>query len=245
MAVFRKKQKSLFSRILLLVIGIFLAWGGVIFFQGYGLYLEAIHQQPLESKVSEIRFAEDYTPLDQVSEDFIHGLLAVEDHRFYQHGPVDIISLSRAVVTNFRQGELAEGGSTITQQLAKNLYFSFEKKFSRKVAEVFVATDLEREYEKDEILELYINIIYFGNGYHGIAAASRGFFDTEPGELDLYQASLLAGLPKAPSAYTASGGLEKAIKRQEAVLEAMVRHEYLDEEAARQVNADMMLPDES
>ncbi len=203
--------------------------------QGYGLYIEAVSQNPLEKKVREIRAAENFASLDNISQDFINGLIAVEDHRFYDHGALDLSALSRAVIKNILAWDFAEGGSTITQQLAKNIYFSFEKTLPRKVAEAFVASDLEMNYEKDELLELYINIIYFGDGYYGITAASRGYFDTEPKDLSLAQAALLAGLPKAPSFYALNNNPDKAILRREAVLEAMVRYNYLDPETAQKV----------
>ena len=102
--------------------------------------------------------------------------MAAEDRRFYEHGGFDVISTARAVLANLRTGTLSEGGSTLTQQLAKNLYFTQEKKFTRKAAELFMAWALEREYTKDEILELYINVIYYGDGCTGITAAAQHYF---------------------------------------------------------------------
>ena len=204
----------------------------VVTYQGYQLYREAVEAVPLSQKVEEVRSAEHYTKLTDISEYFIDALVAVEDHRFFDHKGVELRSIIRAVITNLNEGEYAEGGSTITQQLAKKMYFRFEKKMPRKVAEALVAFDLEREYEKDDILEMYVNIIYFGDGYTGIWEAAQGYFGKAPAELDFDEATLLAGLPKAPSSYALSNGREKAEERQEDVIEAMVHGGYVSEEEA-------------
>lgn len=121
-------------------------------------------------------------------------------------------------------------GSTITQQTGRLLYFTQEQRFTRKVAELFVAFDLEKNYSKEDILELYINIIYYGNGYYGIRDASLGYFNKEPKDLTLDEASLLAGIPNAPSVYSPNKNLDLAKKRQSAVLSAMLKYGYINEE---------------
>ena len=124
--------------------------------------------------------------------------------------------------------ELVEGGSTISQQLAKNMYFSFEKKFTRKVAEVFVAMDLEEKYSKDEILSYYINVIYFGDGYYGLGEASRGYYSKTVDKLNFDEITTLAGLPNAPSAFALSTNPDLAKKRQELVINQMKKYGYLE-----------------
>lgn len=119
------------------------------------------------------------------------------------------------------------GGSTITQQTARLMYFTQEQRFSRKVAELFVAFDLEKNYSKDEILELYINMIYYGDGYYGIKEASLGYFNKLPKDLNLSESSMLAGLPNAPSAYSPNKNISLAQKRQSTVLNAMVKYEKI------------------
>ena len=164
-----------------------------------------------------------YKTIDQIPKDLQHAFVAIEDSRFYKHNGVDIQGIIRAFVVGITHGgNFSEGASTITQQLAKNLYFAQEKKMERKVAEVFMAFALERDYSKNEILELYVNTIYFGNGYYCIKDASEGYFGKEPEDLTDYESTLLAGVPNAPSKYSPTVNLELAEKRQEQVVERLV-----------------------
>lgn len=151
-------------------------------------------------KIELLRFAlpNGYVTIDKIPAKFKYAIIAVEDHRYESHGAIDFISIMRAVYRNISEFSLVEGGSTITQQFAKNTFFTQEKKFTRKMAEVFAAIDLEKMYSKDDIIEMYMNTIYFGDGYYGIGAASRGYFDKEPAELTLDEITLLAGIPNAP-----------------------------------------------
>ena len=158
-----------------------------------------------------------------------NAVIAVEDHRFEKHGGIDIIGTCRAIVTNITSFSLVEGGSTITQQLARNLYFTQEQSFTRKIAELLVAFDLEKNYSKDQILELYINTIYFGEGYYGIKEACEGYFDKEPLELTFDEITLLAGLPNAPSAYSLSDNEDLARRRQQIVINQMKKYNFIDE----------------
>jgi membrane peptidoglycan carboxypeptidase len=141
-----------------------------------------------------------------------------------------LISTISAVFVDIKEKELVTGGSSITQQLAKNMYFSQDKKFSRKFAEIFVVSYLEEHLSKDEILELYLNTIYYGNGYYGIGNASIGYFDKLPSELSKSEATILAGLPKAPSVYSLSQNENLALNRQQQVIDAMVRYGYIKKE---------------
>lgn len=216
--------------IFVLIIGILLV--SFITYKGYRLYQEAISKTTVEDKVSEIRNNENYVTLSNVSKDFTNAIVAIEDHRFYKHSGFDFISFCRAMLSNLKQGAVGQGGSTISQQLARNMYFTQEKNYSRKIAELFVVYNLEKNYSKDDILELYINTIYFGDGYYGIKEASNGYLNKEPNELNLYEASLLAGIPNAPSVYALTNHPDLAEQRRQHVLNAMVRTGFLSNEQA-------------
>ena len=126
-------------------------------------------------------------------------------------------------------GSLIEGGSTITQQLAKNMYFSQEKKFTRKVAEVFVSNDIENLCDKETIFELYINSIYFGSGYYTVYDAAHGYYGKDPADLNDYECTMLAGVPNAPSVYSPDVNPKLAEERRQQVLECMVENGYIEE----------------
>ena len=129
-----------------------------------------------------------------------------------------------------------KAGSTITQQVAKNLYFIGESNFIyRKIAEAFVSFDLEKKYSKDDILEVYINTIYFGEGYYGIKQAAKGYYNKEPKDLSLYEATMLAGVPNAPSVYAPTVNPDLAKSRQEKVLRSMIESEFLTQEEADKI----------
>lgn len=209
--------------------------GGVVFFQGYQLYREALSQAPLEERVEQIRAQGDFTLADQMPQFYLDAVVAVEDHRFFQHGGFDILATGRALWNDLKSLSFEEGGSTITQQLAKNLYFTQEKKLTRKVAEVLVAFDLEKNYSKKEILELYLNSIYFGNGCYTVASASRSYFGKEPVEMTEYESTLLAGIPNAPSVYDLTENPDLANQRQKQVVAMMVKHHYLDQARAKAI----------
>ena len=146
----------------------------------------------------------------------------MEDQRFYEHRGVDTVRVLGAVVANLRQGRRAQGGSTITQQLARQTFLSADKTFTRKIKEVFVAAQLERTYSKKEILELYFNKVYLGDGLYGAEAASLGYFGKHASDLSVDQAALLAGLVKSPSTYAPTVSPERALARRNLVLQAMV-----------------------
>lgn len=221
-----KFLKRIFFAIIILAILIV----GVITFMGYTMYSDAISKTSIADKVSEIKSDENYVTISQVSDDFKNAIIAVEDHRFKEHNGIDIITTTRSMLENIKEKDIVAGGSTITQQTGRLLYFTQEQRFTRKVAELFVAFDLEKLYSKDEILEIYVNVIYYGNGYYGIREASLGYFGKEPKDLTLDEASLLAGIPNAPSVYAPNKNLDLAKKRQSAVLSAMVKYDYITEE---------------
>src|SRR3984893_14361177 len=163
-----------------------------------------------------------FVPLAQIPKGLREAIIATEDARFYSHYGVDPTGIARAVYQNFRRGRLVEGGSTITQQLAKVLFLTPDKSLERKLKEAVLALELERRYSKDRILEMYLNQIYFGHGAFGVEAAARTFFGKSVAELSLPEATLLAGLPKAPSTYSPFEHPEAAKRRRATVLARMV-----------------------
>ena len=224
---------TLCRRLVVLVLAAALLLGGLLTFRGYQMYRGALDQQSLADTVDAIRAQPGYTPLSGLPQLYLNAVIAVEDHRFTQHGGIDLIAITRAALYDLATGSLNQGGSTITQQVAKNLFFTQEKQFVRKVAEVFMAFALERSYTKGEILELYVNTIYFGDGYYGVYDACAGYFGKTPAEMTSYEATLLAGIPNAPSIYSLSANPDLAAQRQSYVVRQLVKYGYLtDEEAA-------------
>lgn len=223
------KKLFIFVLILLLLAATF------IFLIGYGYYSKTLHEKSLTECVEEVTSQEHFVSFEQLPENYIHAVIAVEDHRYYNHGPVDFIGIARALYTNIRDGEFDEGGSTITQQVAKNVIFNQDKTLIRKVGEVFGAYDLEKNYSKNEILALYVNSNYFGDGYYGIYEASMGYYQKEPKDLNLDEASMLAGIPNAPSVYSPTVNPKLAKERQAHVLNAMVEYNYITQEEANKI----------
>ena len=220
-------MKKLIKRLITLCIVLALCVAGYFGALGYTMYVSVTREKSIEARIEEIKASESYTVLSDVPEIYKDAVIAVEDSRFYEHGGVDFVSLIRAVVVNVKNSELSQGGSTITQQFAKNLLFSHEQSLSRKMAEFFATYYIEKHYEKDEILELYMNVIYYGDGYYNIHDASLGYFGVEPKDMSDYQATLLAGIPNAPSVYAPTKNPELAKKRQDKVLERMVETNVL------------------
>ena len=168
-----------------------------------------------------IRARGSYTSYDQLPQTYIDAVISVEDSRFERHHGIDPAAIVRALWADLRTRSLAEGGSTLTQQLAKNELFTQDKHLARKAAEMLAAFDLEKAYSKQQIFEMYANTIYFGNGYYGITQAAEGYFGKEPAQLTDAEAVFLAGLPNAPSLYASSP--ELALKRTQTVLKRMVK----------------------
>ena len=218
------------KNIIIFIILIVIIAGSIITYKGYTIYKQALDEISVKDKVAEIKSQENYTKIEDMPEFYLNAVIAVEDHRFYNHGAIDIISIGRAILTNIRYMELREGGSTITQQLAKNIYFDQSKTFLRKIAEIFMAFEIEDNCSKDEILELYLNTSYFGDGYYCVKEAANGYFDKKPIEMNEYESSMLAGIPNAPSVYAPTKNPDLATQRQRQVLEKMVKYEYITEE---------------
>lgn len=223
-------------RKVILVILLFLFSIGIYLIgTGYDMYQDAIKETPLAEKVETIREKKNYTTIKEVPQIYKDAVISVEDHRFYQHGGIDIIAIARAMFHDMRAMKFIEGGSTIPQQLAKNIYFTQEKKITRKIAEVFVAFNIEKNYSKEEILELYLNASYYGNGYHTVKEACRGYFHKELNEMTENEAILLAGIPNAPSVYAPTKNPELAKQRQRQVIHKMIEYHYLTKEEADRI----------
>ena len=221
-----------FLLILLFIIILIVASLGIY---GYSLYNQAIKEEPLISKIEQIQSDENYVKYEDLPQDYLNAVVSVEDRRFYDHGAIDLRSIGRAIYVNITNFELREGGSTITQQLAKNIYFIDMNPFSRKLAEIFMAYAIEDNYSKEEILELYVNTSYFGDGYYGIKEACNGYLDKEPSEMDLNECTMMAGIPNAPSVYAPTKNPDLTKSRQEHVLETMVGNGYISQEEANEI----------
>lgn len=219
-------------RLLILLCLCVLCAGGFFAYQGYTRYETAVNKISIDEKVAEVRSNPSYTSIGSLPKTYLDAVVAVEDKRFYEHPGFDVIGIARAIKNNIQAGNLIEGGSTITQQLAKNLYLDQEQSLTRKFAEGFLTLDLERKYTKKELLELYVNSIYFGDGYYCIADASAGYFGKSPQDMNDYESTMLAGVPNAPSVYAPTVNLELARSRQKKVIQCMVEEQYISKERA-------------
>jgi membrane peptidoglycan carboxypeptidase len=225
-------MKKIFRKLLLIIILLIIVVCSILFIIGFSTYSKALKEKPLMERVTNITTSDNFVKYNNLSRYYVNAVIATEDHRYYDHGPVDFIGLFRAIYTNISNGELQEGGSTITQQVAKNVILSQEASISRKLAELFGAYELEKNYTKNEILEIYVNTSYFGDGYYGIYQASHGYYNKEPADLTLSEASMLAGIPNAPSVYAPTVNPDLAKKRQKHVLKAMVEYGYISKQEA-------------
>ena len=228
----RKKRhcviKAIF-RLLIVLVCLVLGVGAFFGVKGYEMYQDAIAERTLDERVEDIRNTENFTIYSELPQFYIDATISVEDHRFADHCGIDLIAIGRAAWTDIRAMSFVEGGSTITQQLVKNLLFTQDKKIERKAAEVFAALEMESKYSKEEIFELYANTAYFGSGYYGIYQASIGYFGKEPSALTDYECALLAGIPNAPSVYSPMVNSELAQQRQQYVIRQLVKYGYLSE----------------
>lgn len=185
-------------------------------------------KESLEAKVDRKQFVSSKDIPDMMKK----AIVATEDRRFYDHGALDLVSVTRALVTNYMAGQTLEGGSTIAQQTVKNIFLSHDRTLSRKIEELALAVRLEKNYTKDEILELYLNTIYFGHGAYGIKDAARIYFGKDVKDLNVSQCAMLAGLPQAPSVYDPITHPEEGLRRMVVVLTLMAQQEYISSEDA-------------
>ena len=257
--IYWKLLRFIFFLFLIFFIAFFLAGGTTLFaprtWQHVGAFLPKLENQPpaiqqlddpvrispadrisrfifLTRAVESRTKREGYVKLRDIPDSLQQAIVAVEDNRFYSHHGFDTEGIIRATLVNLQYGQIEEGASTITQQLVKNLFLSHEQSFGRKAEELMLALDMEANYSKDEILELYLNTIYYGSNYYGVSAASDGYFGKKPADLQLPEAAMLAGLPNAPSVYSPYVDFMMAKKRQFVVIDSMVRCGYLDESTA-------------
>ena len=224
-----------FLKILMILLLIGLSIALLIIGNGYTMYKEAIENEPLEEKIAEIRSKESYTEFSELPQMYVNAVISVEDKRFFKHGGIDIIAIGRATINDITAMSYVEGGSTITQQLAKNMYFTQEKIMERKIAEVFMAWEIEANYSKEDIFELYVNSIYFGDGYYTVKEACEGYFNKEVSEMTDYECIMLAGIPNAPSVYAPTVNPELAKQRQRQVMDKIIENGYLTEEEANEI----------
>ena len=218
MRKFLKGILSIILGIIILAIIVVLAYLGII----YNEVNTEIRAGKIEKTVEGIRSRNTYVKKDKIDELYLKAVIAAEDRRYYSHGAVDVVGFSRAMYNNIISMKLKEGGSTITQQLSKNIFLDQRAEIDRKIKELFYSIELEKKYSKDDILELYVNTSYFGAGYYGIGPATKGYYDKTPEKLSLNEAAFLAGVPNAPSVYNPYEHYDLAVQRRNIVLKKMV-----------------------
>ena len=172
----------------------------------------------------------EWANLEDINENLINAVIAVEDKNFYNHHGFDYLRIAKAMATNIKKKSIVQGASTISQQYIKNLYLDFDKTWKRKIEEAFLTLELEVHYDKNDILEGYLNTINYGQGNMGIVNAASYYFNKKPGELSLEEAIILAGIPKNPGNYNPVSNYDAAIKRAWVVAKAMLNNNYIDEE---------------
>ena len=212
---------------LICVIGI-VAYLGII----YNEVNTEIKAGKIEKTVDSIRERNTYVKKEKIDKLYLKAVVAAEDRSYYSHGAVDIMGFSRAMYNNIISLKLKEGGSSITQQLSKNIFLDQKTELERKIKELFYAIELEKRYSKDDILELYVNTSYFGAGYYGIGPATKGYYDKTPEKLNLNEIAFLAGVPNAPSVYNPYEHYELALQRRNIVLRKMVYNGDITQEEA-------------
>lgn len=218
MRKFLKGILSIILGIIILAIIVVLAYLGII----YNEVNTEIKAGKIEKTVEGIRSRNTYVKKEKIDELYLKAVIAAEDRRYYSHGAVDVVGFSRAMYNNIISMKLKEGGSTITQQLSKNIFLDQRTEIDRKIKELFYSIELEKKYSKDDILELYVNTSYFGAGYYGIGPATKGYYDKTPEKLSLNEAAFLAGVPNAPSVYNPYEHYDLAVQRRNIVLKKMV-----------------------
>lgn len=231
MRKFLKGILSIILGIIILAIIVVLAYLGII----YNEVNTEIKAGKIEKTVEGIRSRNTYVKKEKIDELYLKAVIAAEDRRYYSHGAVDVVGFSRAMYNNIISMKLKEGGSTITQQLSKNIFLDQRAEIDRKIKELFYSIELEKKYSKDDILELYVNTSYFGAGYYGIGPATKGYYDKTPEKLSLNEAAFLAGVPNAPSVYNPYEHYELALQRRNIVLRKMVYNGDITQEEALSV----------
>ena len=257
----KKKYRGFWFFVKLQIVLVLLVIGGLAYyyFGGYASQVSAMHEEAVRfvkestkdtfraeqtsqvydvngTRIMSLRGTKDvsYLTSDEIPEEVKEAMVSIEDKKFYSHGGIDFKAIIRAVWAMVRNGEVTQGGSTITQQLARTIFLNNDRTWQRKMEEIFIATELEKKYTKDEILEFYLNNIYFGNGYYGIQAASRGYFDTDVSFLSLSQMAYLCAIPNNPTMYNPYKNPDNTLGRRDRILKNMYedgkisRREYKD-----------------
>lgn len=233
MKKFFKALKRIIPAAVAAVLLVVTAVTGYFAYQGYEMYKSALAKKSVAEMAADIKSRCRFAEYSELPDFYVNAVIAAEDKNFFKHCGIDFLAICRAALHDIKVKAPEQGGSTITQQLAKNEYFTQEKKLERKFAEVFMAFKIEHELSKEEIFELYINSIYFGSGYYGFESAAKGYFEKDISELSEYECAMLAGLPNAPSAYSPDSFPELARYRTEIVLENMVSADYITTEQAK------------
>lgn len=243
------EQNGWWARIMRVVLAMFILGGLTIVYFAASLpdirALETIKkQQGITVEAADGRVVANYgdvygsyIPYDQLPKSLVYAVLATEDRRFFEHMGIDLWGIARAMVTNIRRGHMVQGGSTVTQQVAKNVFLTPERTISRKIQEALLAFWLEARFGKKEIMAIYLNRVYLGGGAFGVDAASRRYFNKSAKELTVYESALLAGLLKAPSRYSPAANTERAKARVKQVLLNMVDAGYLKEKEVNPIMA--------
>lgn len=227
---------KILRNVLLVLLSIIIISCIVLYILGNNMYQEALDGRNLEDVISEIQSDPSYISYEDLPQNYINAVIAVEDHRFRDHGAIDLIAIGRAIYVNVTTFSLREGGSTITQQVAKNIFYIYEENpVVRKIAEILTAFDFEKAYTKNEIVELYVNTIYFGDGYYGIEEACQGYLNKSASEMTLADCTMMAGIPNAPSVYAPTANPDLTRSRQEKVISSMIENGYLPEEDANKL----------
>ena len=194
--------------------------------------------------ISQLKSEKDakYVRYEDIPAYFTTAMVSIEDKKFYKHNGIDYKAMIRAAKAIIQDGRISQGGSTITMQLARNIYLDTGKKWQRKVKEMFIALELEKIYSKNQIMEFYLNNIYFSNGYYGVDAACRGYFDCELSELDVSQIAFLCAIPNSPSYYDPLVNMEHTLERRDRILKNMYEDGKLSESAYKEaINEEIVL----
>lgn len=231
----KKKALKIALWIVIGIVGLAVLVTGFFAIKGAVLWSGAKKELSIAQAAENFQADENFTSYDKLPQFYIDAVVSTEDRKFFSHGGINVKSIIRAALYDIKNQTLEQGGSTITQQLAKNVWFSQEKRLERKFAEVWAAFDLEKELDKNEIFELYVNTIYFGSDYYGIKDAAAGYFGKQPAELSEYECAMLAGLPNAPSVYSPDESPELARQRLEQVLNAMLANGKITEEKRQEL----------
>ena len=246
----KKKKHRLFwhfFRIQLVLLVLVLTAAAYYFYGGYGKQVEELRQEAVRlvrqsdvntfkanqtsivyasdgSVISTLKGEKDsyYVSIEEMPVDAVTAIVSIEDKKFFRHHGIDYRALLRAIKAMVQNGEVTQGGSTITMQLARNIFLSQEKTWQRKVEEMYIATELENKYSKDQILEFYLNNIYFGNGYYGIQSAARGYFDRDVESLSLSQIAFLCAIPNNPTLYDPVTNKDNTVSRRDRILKNML-----------------------